>query len=108
LQFLLPDTVAKHGLVGFARCLAVEVGNQTVRVNGIHPTGVDTPMSAASAELPRLLDALPEVRGMFQNTLPIEVLQPSDISDAVAFFASDESRFITGACIPVDAGTTSR
>jgi NAD(P)-dependent dehydrogenase (short-subunit alcohol dehydrogenase family) len=65
-------------------------------------------MSAASVEFPRLLAALPEATAMFQNTLPVESLQPEDISNTVVFLASDQARFITGVSLPVDAGTTSR
>jgi NAD(P)-dependent dehydrogenase (short-subunit alcohol dehydrogenase family) len=43
-----------------------------------------------------------------QNALPIEILQPEDIANAVAWLVSDEMRFITGAAIPLDAGFTIR
>jgi SDR family mycofactocin-dependent oxidoreductase len=108
LPFLLPYSVAKHGLTGLMRCLANELGPKNVRVNCIHPTGVETPMSAASVEFPRLLEALPEAAAMFANTLPVESLQPEDISSTVVFLASDQARFITGVSLPVDAGTTAR
>jgi SDR family mycofactocin-dependent oxidoreductase len=108
LPFMTPYTVSKHGLVGLMRCLAIELGNQNVRVNCIHPTVVDTPMSAVGEQFPRLLAELPEAAAMFRNTLPVQSVQASDISDAVAFLAGDEARFITGVCLPVDAGTTIR
>ena len=39
-----------------------------------------------------------------QNALPVDILQPSDISDTVAFLVSDQARYITGVMLPVDAG----
>jgi NAD(P)-dependent dehydrogenase (short-subunit alcohol dehydrogenase family) len=41
---------------------------------------------------------------MLTNSLPVEVTQPVDISNAVLFLASDEARYITGVPLPVDAG----
>jgi NAD(P)-dependent dehydrogenase (short-subunit alcohol dehydrogenase family) len=40
------------------------------------------------------------------NLLPVDVLEPTDISDAVVFLASDAARYITGVTLPVDAGFT--
>jgi NAD(P)-dependent dehydrogenase (short-subunit alcohol dehydrogenase family) len=42
------------------------------------------------------------------NPLPVDVLEPEDISNAVAFLVSDEGRFITGVTLPVDAGFCNR
>jgi NAD(P)-dependent dehydrogenase (short-subunit alcohol dehydrogenase family) len=43
-----------------------------------------------------------------QNALPIEILQPEDIANAVAWLVSDEARYITGVALPLDAGFTIR
>jgi len=43
-----------------------------------------------------------------QNALPIEILQPEDIANAVAWLVSDEARFITGVALPLDAGFSIR
>jgi NAD(P)-dependent dehydrogenase (short-subunit alcohol dehydrogenase family) len=43
---------------------------------------------------------------MFTNSLPVEVTQPADISNAVLFLASDESRYVTALAMTVDAGNT--
>jgi NAD(P)-dependent dehydrogenase (short-subunit alcohol dehydrogenase family) len=42
------------------------------------------------------------------NALPVEMLEPSDISNAVLWLVSDEARFVTGVALPVDAGFTNR
>jgi NAD(P)-dependent dehydrogenase (short-subunit alcohol dehydrogenase family) len=43
-----------------------------------------------------------------QNALPIEILQPEDIANAVAWLVSEEAKFITGIALPLDAGFTVR
>jgi NAD(P)-dependent dehydrogenase (short-subunit alcohol dehydrogenase family) len=58
------------------------------------------------------LDALigkePNLRPIFMNTYPIEIVEPRDISNAVLFLASDEARYVTGLEFTVDAGNTIR
>ncbi|HEX3955028.1 MAG TPA: SDR family oxidoreductase [Trebonia sp.] len=43
-----------------------------------------------------------------QNAMPVQILQPSDISDAIAFLVSDQAKWITGVSLPVDAGFSIR
>lgn len=102
---------AKHGLVGLAGSLANELAEHQIRVNTVHPTNVQTPMidNPTSAkifrpdlEVPTLQDGVETLTRI--NLLPVPWVQPSDISDAVLWLASDASRFVTGAAIPVDAG----
>jgi len=50
----------------------------------------------------------PAVWSLFLNSLPINVMEPEDVSDAVLYLASDESRYVTGLTMTVDAGTTAR
>jgi NAD(P)-dependent dehydrogenase (short-subunit alcohol dehydrogenase family) len=52
-----------------------------------------------------LLEKRPHLRATFQNTMDLPPIDPSAISNAVVFLASDESQFITGVTLPVDAGT---
>ncbi|MDA8045601.1 MAG: SDR family oxidoreductase, partial [Actinomycetota bacterium] len=52
------------------------------------------------------LGEFPEAVNSLTNLLPVEVLEPRDISDSVLFLASDLSRYITGVTLPVDAGFT--
>ena len=104
-------TTAKHGLVGLTRVLAVELAPYGIRVNSVHPTSVDTPMFD-NAELHGLF--LPDVKDPSKeqvedilktvNALPIPWVETTDVSNAVLFLASDESRYITGIQLPVDAG----
>jgi SDR family mycofactocin-dependent oxidoreductase len=96
---------AKHGVVGLMRQFAVELSKARVRVNSIHPTGVDT-MMVRNPAMEKFLGEFPEAASSITNLLPVELLEPRDISDAVLFLASDLARYITGVTLPVDAGFT--
>jgi SDR family mycofactocin-dependent oxidoreductase len=108
LPFLSPYVVSKHGVVGLMRAYATELAEYSIRVNTIHPTGVNTPMGSGDggAAFGPLLEAHPKVGGMLVNMLPIEITEPVDQSNAVLFLASDESRYITSLELTVDAGNT--
>jgi SDR family mycofactocin-dependent oxidoreductase len=106
--FLTPYVASKHGLVGIMRSLANELASEHIRVNSLHPTGVDTPMLVGMVGLTDRLETSPELGPLFHNSLPVDLLQPEDISNAVLFLASDEARYVTGLTMTVDAGTTSR
>ncbi|ACV78727.1 mycofactocin-coupled SDR family oxidoreductase [Nakamurella multipartita] len=108
LPFLAPYVAAKHGVVGIARSLANELAKHHIRVNTVHPTGVDTPMVSGLGGLETLLGRDPNLGPIFMNTLPVEIVDPRDISNAVLFLASDEARYVTGLEFTVDAGNTIR
>ncbi len=106
--FTLSYTAAKHGVVGIARALAIEYGDYNIRANTVHPVGVRTPMGDAPGLMALINERAETVGPVFMNTLPIDFVEPEDISAAVAWLASDEARYVTGAQIPVDAGTSGR
>jgi SDR family mycofactocin-dependent oxidoreductase len=97
---------AKHGVVGLMRVYANLLAQQMIRVNSIHPTGVETPM--INNEFTRgwlaQMAAATDTPGAMGNAMPVEVLQPEDIANAVAWLVSDQARYITGITLPVDAG----
>ncbi|MCU1479921.1 MAG: 3-ketoacyl-ACP reductase [Subtercola sp.] len=94
---------AKHGVVGLMRTFANWLAPQSIRVNTVHPTGVNTPMVVNDA-MQAFLNANPEMGAALQNLLPVELVQPIDISNAIAWLVSDEARYVTGVTLPVDAG----
>jgi SDR family mycofactocin-dependent oxidoreductase len=99
-------TAAKHGVVGLTKAAAIELGPSGIRVNSIHPWGVDTAM-AHDAELEPMLAAHPEFLASFASAMPqLGLADPRDVAEVVLFLASDASRFVTGAQIPVDMGAT--
>ena len=108
LPFLAPYVAAKHGVVGIARSMANELAHHKIRVNTVHPTGVQTPMMDGLGGLDPLLGKDPQLGPIFMNTFPIEIVEPVDISNAVLFLASDEARYVTGLEFTVDAGNTIR
>jgi NAD(P)-dependent dehydrogenase (short-subunit alcohol dehydrogenase family) len=67
-------------------------------------------MNAAMAELAEQAIAGGDAAGLaaMQNAMPVQILQPSDISDAIAFLVSDQAKWITGVSLPVDAGFSIR
>ncbi len=103
----LPYTAAKHGVVGLSRALANELAAVSVRVNTVHPTGVETGMQPASLH-GLLREGRADLAPIFQNALPIVMAEAIDISNAVLYLVSDESRYVTGTELKVDAGVTIR
>ena len=102
---------AKHGVVGLMRTFAVELGQFSIRVNSIHPTHVATSLLhnestyrafRPALENPGKDDMAPICRNF--HMLPIPWIEAEDVSNAVLFLASDESRYVTGVPLPVDAG----
>jgi SDR family mycofactocin-dependent oxidoreductase len=108
LPYLAPYVAAKHGVVGIAKTMANELARHSIRVNTVHPTGVDTPMGSGLGGLESLLSRDQNLGPIFMNTLPVESVDPRDISNAVLFLASDEARYVTGLEFTVDAGNTIR
>lgn len=103
---------AKHGVVGLMKTLANELAPHMIRVNSVHPTGVDTDMIQNSAmyglfrpdlEHPTKQDA--EASFLTLNALPIPWVEAVDITNAILFLVSDAARYITGVQLPVDAGS---
>jgi SDR family mycofactocin-dependent oxidoreductase len=104
---------AKHGVVGLMRTLTQELAPYMIRVNTVNPTTVDTKMVMSDffyrlvrpdLENPTREDMAEAFTGL--NALPIPWVDPIDISNAVLFLASDESRYVTGLTMTVDAGAT--
>jgi SDR family mycofactocin-dependent oxidoreductase len=107
--FLLPYAVSKHAIVGLMRVLANELGSHGIRVNSVHPGGVDTPMGeGAHAQIGPLVAASPELAGIFAVTLPFGRMAAQDITPTVLYLACDDSRFVTGTTLVVDAGGVNR
>lgn len=108
-------TAAKHGVVGIMRTLANEFAHASIRVNSVHPTGVDTVMIQNEKTWGLFSPDDPEptrekAAPVFASTnlLPVPWVEPVDISNAILFLVSDEARYITGVTLPVDAGYTAK
>ncbi|MCQ2405305.1 MAG: SDR family oxidoreductase, partial [Clostridia bacterium] len=91
-------SAAKAALIGFTKSLAKEVGPSGITVNCVAPGVIDTPMNAhlSDDDLKALADETPLCR----------IGTPAEVANAVAFFAGDQSTFITGQVLAVDGGIT--
>jgi len=89
------------------RSLANVLAPHFIRVNSVAPTTVRTPM-AGDGNLAAILEHAPELAGSLQNAIPVEAIDPIDVSNAIAWLVSDEARYVTGTVIPVDAGNVNR
>jgi SDR family mycofactocin-dependent oxidoreductase len=98
---------AKHGVVGLMRCYANELAQYSIRVNSVHPTGVNTPMVVNEA-FGRFVTESPEYADLLQNALPVPLIEPVDVSNAIRWLVSDNARYVTGITLPVDAGFLNR
>jgi NAD(P)-dependent dehydrogenase (short-subunit alcohol dehydrogenase family) len=92
---------SKGGVVLFTKALAHEYAGRGVRVNAVAPGGVDTPL-IASFSLPEGADH----RQLGRITSRMGFCTPDQVAAAIAFLASDESAYTTGAILAVDGGIT--
>jgi NAD(P)-dependent dehydrogenase (short-subunit alcohol dehydrogenase family) len=92
-------TTSKHGVLGFTRALAAELGKDGVRVNAIGPGLIETPLNAAvRASDPAL------VKTFLEHTPLGRAGKPEDIVGPAIFLASDLSSYVTGAMLMADGG----
>ena len=94
---------AKHGVIGVMRHYAALLAPYNVRVNSVHPTGVNTPMVVNDA-FARFFETYPDAGASLQNALPVEMIEAEDVTNAVVWLCSDQARYVTGVTFPVDAG----
>jgi 3-oxoacyl-[acyl-carrier protein] reductase len=92
-------TTSKHGVLGFTRALAAELGKDGVRVNAIGPGYIETPLNAQSRA------SNPEIVKIFLDHIPLgRTGKPEDILGPALFLASDLSAYVTGAIVMADGG----
>lgn len=105
--------LAKKMIREYTRSLALTLGPQSIRVNTVHPTNVNTDMlhnlSMYRTFRPDLAEPTREDAELtfpFMQAMPVPYIEPSDISHAVVYLASDEARYVTGQQLFVDAGAS--
>src|SRR5712671_5774377 len=92
-------TASKHGVLGFTRALAVELGKEGVRVNAIGPGFIETPLNAATRA-----NNQEAVRLFMEHTPLGRAGKPEDIVGPAVFLASDLSAYVTGSIVMADGG----
>jgi NAD(P)-dependent dehydrogenase (short-subunit alcohol dehydrogenase family) len=94
-------TASKGAVTALTRTVSVELATEGIRVNAVHPGGVETPMAAG------ILGDDAEARRALIATHPIgRIGEPEEIATGVLFLASDEASFMTGATLVIDGGNT--
>ncbi|MFB2598665.1 mycofactocin-coupled SDR family oxidoreductase [Herbiconiux sp. P17] len=106
---------AKHGLLGLMKTLALELGPKNIRVNAVVPGNVNTGMIQNDDFYKLFLPKSDtrtaeefEAAAASQTVLPVSLIEPEDVSNAILFLSSAEARYITGTVLTVDAGMTLR
>src|ERR1700743_2559034 len=98
-------TAAKHGVVGVMRYFATTLAEKNIRVNSVHPTGVVTPMLQNDV-FETLIQQNPSIASAFENLMPVSMIEPEDVSEAMIYLCGPAGRYVTGVTLPVDAGVT--
>jgi NAD(P)-dependent dehydrogenase (short-subunit alcohol dehydrogenase family) len=92
-------TTSKHGVLGFTRALAAELGKHGVRVNAIGPGLIETPLNA------QVRANSPDLMKIFMDHTPLgRAGKPEDIVGPAIFLASDLSSYVTGSIVMADGG----
>lgn len=91
---------AKAGVLNFTRAIAMEHADENIRINAVCPGVIDTPMAAAAKTVPGLVEE-------YCKNIPMARFgRPEEIAAAVAFLASDDASYVTGAALVADGGLT--
>lgn len=100
-------SASKHGVIGLTKSLAIELAEHGVNVNCVLPTGTDTPGVTETSRVygSEYVEKAQELSGPW-NLLDDGKIDPAQVSQAFLWLASDASRYVTGAALPVDAGFT--
>ena len=95
---------AKHGLVGMTRAYALMLGKFGIRVNSLHPMGVNTPMIVNDQVNEVIAEKASSI--VYRAAMPVERLEPTDVTNASLWLCSDLARYITGVTLPIDGGSS--
>jgi SDR family mycofactocin-dependent oxidoreductase len=105
---LLGYSASKAALVNLARNYASFLAIHRIRVNTVHPTGVNTPMIQNDMLDTYFQTGDPEDLKTLVNAIPVNAVEPVDISNVMVWLCSDESRYYTGNALRLDAGAALR
>lgn len=100
-------TASKWALTGLTKAWAIELAPYGIRVNSLHPTGVNTPLNDGLAELEGTT-AVEVAERSAGNLLPVPWVESQDVVAALLYLASDAARYVTGTSMVIDAGLLTR
>lgn len=89
---------SKYGVIGFSKCIALELGPKGIRTNIIAPGYIDTPTNASVVAGPA------SVERMRSGVSLGRVGTPEEVADVAAFLFSEESRYMNGSVVEVTGG----
>ncbi len=107
IPYVAPYVIAKHGLVGLTKALALEVAGDGITVNAVCPGYTDTHLlrEAAARIARRTGRPAPELLQEIAARNPMRrLVPPAEVAALVAHLCSDEASAITGSCLVIDAG----
>jgi NAD(P)-dependent dehydrogenase (short-subunit alcohol dehydrogenase family) len=100
---------SKAAVIHFSKCAAIELAHYEVRVNCIAPGNIPTPLlqtAATDEDRERLERFEARIRQQMRDDRPLKrEVNADDVAEAVLYFATDRSRYVTGTVLPVDGGT---
>ena len=104
---------SKWGVIGLTKSVAGEVGKSNITCNAVCPTAIDTPMLQNDFVRKLWSPNNPTPEGLNEgmkrsHLLPVGLLDPMEIANAVTFLCSPQANFITGVALDVAAGSTAR
>ena len=105
---LLGYSAAKEALVNLMRNYASILAEHNVRVNAIQPTGVNTPMVNNQMTADHWAEQSDQDALVLVNAIPVPLVEPIDITEAMLWLCSEGGRYVTGSAIRVDAGSNLR
>lgn len=88
----------KYGLIGFSKCMALELGPKGIRTNVICPGYIDTPTNAG------IVKGGEAVERMRNGNALGRLGTPAEVADVVAFLFGEESRYMNGSVVEIDGG----
>jgi meso-butanediol dehydrogenase/(S,S)-butanediol dehydrogenase/diacetyl reductase len=93
-------TTSKHAIVGLTRQMALELGENNIRVNAVAPGVIRTPLTERYFQDPEMAQTIRDIHALGRWGYP------KDIANAILFLAAEENDFVTGTVLTVDGGWT--